>query len=349
MTAPSATADELPTPFLAYYYIWFDPGSWDRAKVDYPLLGRYSSDDRSVMTQHIHWAKQAGIDGFIVSWKSTPVLNRRLEKLIQVAAEEDFKLAIIYQGLDFYRNPQPVERIEADLDEFILDYSSSTVFDLFERPLVILSGTWEFTLEDIARIGGPRRDHIMLLASEKRTADYERLSRLVDGNAYYWSSVDPETFPGYPLKLEELGARIHADGGLWIAPAAPGFDARMIGGVREVTRDDGNTLRQQVAGALASNPDAVGLISWNEFTENTHLEPSLAHGKAYLEVLRQLSSGGAPPVLEFDSSNPPATDPSYGLPILVGIGGLFVTGAAVFVVRLLGAKRHNPASLRPNH
>ena len=42
-----------------------------------PLLGRYSSDDRGVMRQHVAWAKRAGIDGFIVSWKSTPVLNRR--------------------------------------------------------------------------------------------------------------------------------------------------------------------------------------------------------------------------------------------------------------------------------
>ena len=32
-------------PVLAYYYIWYNPESWNRAKIDYPLLGRYSSDD----------------------------------------------------------------------------------------------------------------------------------------------------------------------------------------------------------------------------------------------------------------------------------------------------------------
>ena len=51
-----------PIPVLAYYYIWFDVKSWDRAKTDYPLLGRYSSDDADVMRQHIRWAKQAGIE-----------------------------------------------------------------------------------------------------------------------------------------------------------------------------------------------------------------------------------------------------------------------------------------------
>ena len=35
-------------------------------------MGRYSSDDRDVMRQQVRWAKRAGIDGFIVSWKSTP-------------------------------------------------------------------------------------------------------------------------------------------------------------------------------------------------------------------------------------------------------------------------------------
>ena len=49
---------------LAYYYIWFDPQSWDRAKSDLPQLGRYSSDNVNVMRQHVQWAKQAGIDGF---------------------------------------------------------------------------------------------------------------------------------------------------------------------------------------------------------------------------------------------------------------------------------------------
>ena len=56
-------------PVFAYYYIWFDPSSWDRAKIDVPALGRYSSDDPKVMREHIRLAKQAGITGFIVSWK----------------------------------------------------------------------------------------------------------------------------------------------------------------------------------------------------------------------------------------------------------------------------------------
>src|ERR671933_268368 len=76
--APSAGK----APLFAYSYIWYSPSSWERAKSDYPLLGRYSSDERRVMREHIRAAKSAGIDGWVVSWKSTEVLNSRLEKLI---------------------------------------------------------------------------------------------------------------------------------------------------------------------------------------------------------------------------------------------------------------------------
>ena len=83
---PASSTGTSPIPTLAYYYIWFDSNSWNWAKVDYPL-GRYTSDDRAVMRQHVQWAKAAGISGFIVSWKSTDVLNRRLDQLAQVAEE----------------------------------------------------------------------------------------------------------------------------------------------------------------------------------------------------------------------------------------------------------------------
>ena len=73
-----APAMEDPVPVLAYYYIWFTPTSWNRAKTDYPLLGRYSSDEKEVMRQHVQWAKSTGISGFIVSWKNTAALNERL-------------------------------------------------------------------------------------------------------------------------------------------------------------------------------------------------------------------------------------------------------------------------------
>src|SRR4051794_8539356 len=162
--APSATATTTTSagkaPVLAYYYIWFDRTSWNRAKRDYPLLGRYSSNDASVMRTHIREAKRAGITGFIVSWKHMPSLDRRLATLIDVAESEHFTLSIIYQGLDFYPRPLPAERVGADLDYFARTFADREPFKVFSKPLVIWSGTWEFDAADIKRETDLVRDRL---------------------------------------------------------------------------------------------------------------------------------------------------------------------------------------------
>jgi phospholipase C len=330
--APAAAAAERPDRLFAYYYIWFDVRSWDRAKVDYPLLGRYSSDDWDVLRTHVRWAKRAGIDGFVVSWKSTEVLNRRLERLAEVAAAERFKLLVIYQGLDFEREPLPARRVARDLDVFQSRYASEEAFDVFSKPLVIWSGTPKFSRAELARVTGPRRRRLLILASERNLDGYRRVADLVDGNAYYWASVNPATYPGYPQKLAEMGAAIHARDGLWIAPAAPGFDARLIGGTSVVERHDGATLRTELDAAARSAPDALGLISWNEFSENTHVEPSRSYGARYLQVVADVRGARLPELREFDSSEPAPTGVSYGLPLLGGIA-LFLCGSALLLLR----------------
>jgi Glycosyl hydrolase family 99/Calcineurin-like phosphoesterase/Iron/zinc purple acid phosphatase-like protein C len=329
-TASAALPEEeeaaTSVPVLAYYYQWFTPKSWDRAKIDYPLAGRYSSDDTSIMKKHIAEAKSAGIGGFIVSWKSTPTNNRRLDALIKVARAADFKLAVIYQGLDFYRNPQPVQRIAEDFDFFKQRYAPDPVFHIFAKPLLIWSGTWEFSSPDIERVTSSVRGSALVLATEKSPSGYRRVAQYFDGNAYYWSSVDPYRNGRYQERLNAMASTVHKFGGLWIAPFAPGFDARLVGGSRDVPRRDGQTLRMEYNAAASSSPDALGLISWNEFSENTHVESSERYGHSALQELTSLIEGPAvqdPPVID-DSDDP-------------GREGILSVGAALLVLLLLAA------------
>ncbi len=326
-----------PIPILAYYYIWFDTGSWNRAKTDYPLLGRYSSDDEKVMRQHVQWAKAAGIDGFIVSWKSTDLLNRRLEMLADISEEEDFKLVVIYQGLDFDRDPLPISRIANDLTFFIEEFAWRPSFSLFSKPVVIWSGTWMFSDEEISQVTTGRRNMLYILASERNINRYDDIKNFIDGNAYYWSSVNPDTYPGYLEKLSTMSAKIHENGGLWIAPSAPGFDARLIGGTTVVERKGGDTLITQFNTAMASSPDAIGIISWNEFSENSHIEPSENFNSKYLEVLSNINQLPVPDIGEFDSSEPEKIFPEvvFGTRqlALAGITVLFLASIIVIIRR----------------
>jgi Glycosyl hydrolase family 99 len=332
LPAPALSAERDPVPVLAHYYIWFQPTSWNRAKKDFPRLGRYSSDERDIMLQHIRWAKQVGIDGFIVSWKDTPDLTSRLAKLVAIARSENFKLAIVYQGLDFERDPLPIDQIKRDLTSFLDVFGGNPVFELFgDEPVVTLSGSWEFSREEIAELS-PLRPRLNLLASERDVEGYERVADLVDGDLYYWSSVNPNTFPGYGGKLREMSKAIHARGGLWIAPAAPGFDARLLGKTTVVDRRDGETLRRELDAAFRSGPDAVGIISWNEFSENTHIEPSGRYQGRYLHVLADYLGADPPTIENFDSDAPAATDLGYGVPLLFALtllaaAGIFLASA----------------------
>jgi hypothetical protein len=295
-----------PIPVLAYYYIWYTPTSWQRAKRDLPLLGPYSSDQASVMRRHIIWAKSVGIHGFIVSWKSTQSLDLRLARLVSIADAEHFKLALIYEGLDFQRRPLPAGRIATDLKRFTQLYGRNRAFRLFgRRPVVIWSGTWKFAAGAIAAVKRQVGSRLRLLASEKNVAGYLRVAPYVDGDAYYWSSVDLTT-PGYPAKLVAMGHAVHAHHGLWIAPAASGFYGRLVGGSRVVPRRNGATLRREFAGALSSSPDAVGLISWNEFSENSQIEPSRNFGFRYLRVVASLTATRPPAIPDFNSDEQPA-------------------------------------------
>src|SRR3954447_21204762 len=223
--SPAPAGDTRPfLPVLAYYYQWFDPPSWGRAKIDYPLVGNYSSDDVAGRRTQVQRAKAAGIDGFIVSWKSTEVNNRRLRQLMAVARDEDFHLAMIYQGLDFDRNPLPADRVAADLRYFRDELAPDPVFHLLDRPLVIWSGTWRFSHQEITAAVAPIRADLRVLASEKSVDGYARVADVVDGNAYYWSSVDPTTDHGFAERLQAMGAAVHERRGPWVAPFAPGFD-----------------------------------------------------------------------------------------------------------------------------
>lgn len=321
---PSAPA----VPVWAYYYIWFDPSSWDRAKSDTPAAGTYTSDERAVMRRHITLARSAGIDAFLVSWKEGGKLSERLARLVEVSRETGFHLGLVYQGLDFARRPIELRQVCTDLLAFAEEYGADPVFRIWgERPVVVWTGTDQFTSAEQEKCVAPVRDRLLVLASSRTIAEWERAAPVFEGNAYYWSSVNPEK-SWYPAKLAEMGTAVHGDGGLWLAPAAPGFDARLVGGKTVVPRSDGRTLALELDAAVRSRADAIGLISWNEFTENSHVEPSTRYGTTALETLAAFT-GSPSPLPQLDSSAPSGRDVPSGVN---GVAALIILGSVLGVL-----------------
>jgi hypothetical protein len=359
-TAPAASVAAVgvrPLVF-AYYYIWYTETSWRRAKIDLPQLGRYDSRDRGVVAQQMRWVREAGIDGLIVSWKHEPRLDAALSVVIDEATKAGVKLILLYQGLDFDRLPLDPATVSGDLTWFLDRYGDAEAFRIFGRPLIVWSGTWGYKNSEIegvrTAIGAP--DKALLLGSERSAEAYQGRATLFDGDAYYWSSPDPLMTPRYQRRLDDLAQTVRADGGRWIAPAAPGFDARLIGGTSIVDRRGGETLRAAWSGALQTDPDVLGVISWNEYSENSYIEPSTTFGDKYLQLTHELiaampaagapgepspSSGGGPasaaPLPSIASDIPPSPSSTTAAgsaisnlwSIVAGIalvGGLFAIG-----------------------
>jgi hypothetical protein len=314
-------AGSVNPPVYAYFYQWFTDTSWQRAKQDYPLVGRYSSNSSAILRTQVHEARAAGINGFLTSWKDTPELDRRLERLIRVATEWHFDVGVVYEALDFNRNPLPIGTVERDLRALVDRWGGSLRSRYFGRPLIIWTGTNEYSRSDIAKVRDVLDGRAILLAASKNADDYQQIADLVDGDAYYWSSANP-TSSITATKLNEMGSVVHAHHGIWLAPATPGFDGRTLGHTRVVPRLGGVTLRRSLAEAYQSRPDAVGVSSWNEWSENTYIEPGRRYGTEELDALHDFLA--ARPGNRLPSSSGPGHGGWSGLLAASTLGGVSV-------------------------
>ncbi len=78
---------------------------------------------------------------------------------------------------------------------------------------------------------------------------------------------------------------------IYMATAQPGYDERLIPGRtgRYMDRDSGNFYKGMLTAAVNSNPTWIVISTWNEFWENTYIEPSVLFGTQYCDITKQYS------------------------------------------------------------
>jgi Glycosyl hydrolase family 99 len=294
---PVAARSAARAPVFAYYYIWINGAYWSRGTLDSPVRpfpGDYSSDNPAVIRWQVRQAKAAGITGLIVCWRDTPAFRKILSLVERAANRAGLKLAMQYESLNASGQPVPVAQVAAAYRYFAATYARNQVwYRIGGKPLTMWYGTRLFSRAAVASVTGPVRRKILVLSTGNNVAEFDRLAAYTDGDAYYWSSVNPALDLFYRGKLAAMGSAVHHAHKIWLAPFAPGFNDTLVGGHRVVPRNNGATLRTEFAAALASRPDVLGLISWNEWAENTYVEPSLKYRHFYLKVLTRL--GGRAP------------------------------------------------------
>jgi hypothetical protein len=103
-------------------------------------------------------------------------------------------------------------------------------------------------------------------------------------------------------------------------------------------------LRSEWQAAEASIPNAIWVISWNEYSESTQVEPSVGLGTRYLDTLRQLTQAAPPPAKDLDSSAPQGA----GSMTRAAITATAAVGSVVGITLVGVGRRRRLASLDPN-
>jgi hypothetical protein len=285
---PSAQAPivDVPKMGMALYYPWYSLDSWSSSVlIDKPLTP-YASNNPVDVGRQIDQAQSAGINSFVVSWTGPGTTSdKNFALMLDQAKTRGFKVGIF---LEILKDDGPPR----DASELIswLNYLTSTYQDhpallkvhnrLFVVPYLsdfIPLDTWK-TIRAGVRTAG--RD--IWLVEDRQNLD---LLDVFDGMWFdsTFTSLGPEV-RYWSVMADNPAAKI------WIPSTNPGVDDRRVPGrnpTQYIDREGGDRMRRMLAASLTSEPHWVVVHTWNEWWENTYIEPSVNFGSQYLDMTGQ--------------------------------------------------------------
>jgi hypothetical protein len=341
--------------FMAYYYPWYNEKHWgegywraDLQPPQRPLLGEYNSREASVISQHITWSEDYGIDSWAVSWWgrrswSDGTLKR---SILPELEGRNTQFCIFYESPKMLGGLKPggilldqkaIKQMQRDFRYLAREFFDHPNYLKIEgKAVVILYLTRTFQGEYAAAFSAAREAarkqgfELYLIGDEVfwSASNRERIRQLDAITAY--NMHGPVRFAGYPTvsgffewvdkqyrRFQQIAEREGVD---FIPNVMPGFNDL---GVRpeighyaippqaEEAGGSVSTFERylELACPLAGSPlRMVAITSFNEWHEDTQIEPAIgqgegrgitgrdyvypAYGMDYLEVLRRFSKGG---------------------------------------------------------
>ncbi|USO00233.1 MAG: hypothetical protein H6810_06120 [Phycisphaeraceae bacterium] len=306
---------------LAFYYPWYgspdgpskrwvhwegiDPANHDITNSgDYPALGAYDSLDPAVVTQHMGWAHDAGLDGFVVSWWGEGTHEDRAVPLIlEEASKHGLHISLYIERTPGDRTgPGAADATTDMLLELAHTYGRHPAFlKVNDRPVLfayvrlnqqLTNRGWNRVLNRL-RLEG---DDAPIIIGDRPP---DPIRPAFDG----WHTYDPmgqifherDRYPDLAAWARHTFAAWIAKGrdtaGITCVTICPGYDDRYFRspGVF-VPRDGGETYRVLWREAIEASPDWILITSFNEWHETSEIEPSAEHGERYLDITREMTA-----------------------------------------------------------
>ena len=252
-----------------HYFTWYrrtEGSPWgngmttvlpDSAK---PELGWYNSNDREVMDAHIAQMASAGFDFVIVNIiADSPPSWGNAQKFFDRLAGHRLRAAVMIDGLNVAPaavKQQWVEKAKTGLA------MHPNYFALHGQPLIMLySAPLDFQVDGVA------------LRNVYWTSDYAPAANSFNPD----HALHPRDWPFWS---PHAPAVING-----VVPVMPGYSDSHLGRAvsMEHPRRDGSLYHEQWQRALALRPELIIVYGWNEYFEQTFIEPTDRFGDRYVK------------------------------------------------------------------
>jgi len=307
----------VPRRVLAFYYPWYGnpnakhgSGRWshwsgveeDKQRIatstNFPSLGAYDSHDPEIIAQHCAWAKEIGIDGFIISWWGKGSFeDQAMQRVLDGCHEAGLVATIYYERVPDQKTGQSAANdILALLDRYAahpawLSVAGRPVVFVYVRAVadIGLQG-W---LDAVSLINDGHPGGAIVLGDQPDRA----AARVFDGIHTYNTagSLRNRDLPQVASWVKDAYRNwvdaADAFGRISTITVIPGYDDTRI---RKpglcVERMDGASYRAQWEAAIDADPHWVLITSWNEWHEGSDIEPSVEYGDAYLKLTAEFTA-----------------------------------------------------------
>jgi hypothetical protein len=270
--------------------------------------------------------KLSGIDGVIVDWYGSEnfwdygLLNESTQALFKYIQKAGLLFSICYED-------QTIRNM-VDNDHFQQADARANA----QKEMVYLQENW---FRQDAYLRYSERPVLFIFGPQyfKAVSDWETLFSVLDAKPVFITednTLPPVTTSAYPwppmwasksgiLSEKALGDYLSSfykktmGWEYWVASAFPGFtdiykEAGVSDGYGELDARNGETFRSTMQLALDNHPDAIQLVTWNDYGEGTNIEPAEEYGYLYLEILQGFKRESIDP-------NFPFTREDLGIPL----------------------------------
>jgi len=282
------TTDKQPHLVGTFYYVWYSGPDdnprlfhWNDARCNgvslRPSLGYYSSRDPDVIQQHIAWLTNAGVDFIIVSWWGINGYEDRATKsLIQTINELDnpIKFCLMVECYPWTcSSPGTFQR----LVRYVIDeYTANPAYlRLGGKPVVVAYNAEAELVTSLKDNGLSERLAFFLCGGGS-----------VDLGSDYCSGYIPYSPASSLQSLNYYFNQVGSKLSYRVFMVSPGYDDSHLGRPtsRVVLRNNGSHYQYAWLTALESSPDIIVIVSFNEWHEETSIEPCAEWKDLYLKL-----------------------------------------------------------------